>query len=143
MSVVSFSAQGVAGIYFYRRIRLGDSNHSPYNLALFVEKHAPTHFSQASLTFRKPVMHTAQMLAQAIDAARRLGYEIREDALEGAGGGHYIIRGKRCLMIDMTQSYGEQLGDVLDALRAAPNLSSIQIHPALAERLAPPQSNAA
>ena len=88
-------------------------------------------------------MHTAQLLAQAIDTARRLGYEVREDALEGAGGGHYLMRGKRCLMIDMTQSYREQLGDVLDALRAAPSLSSIDVHPALAERLATTQRKAA
>lgn len=82
-------------------------------------------------------MHTAQLLAQALDAAKRLGYEVREDALEGAGGGHCLIRGKRCLMIDMTQSYREQLGDVLDALREAPNLTSIELHPALVERISP------
>ena len=82
-------------------------------------------------------MHTAQLLAQALDAAKRLGYEVREDALEGAGGGHCLIRGKRCLMIDMTQSYREQLGDVLDALREAPNLGSIELHPALSERISP------
>ena len=88
-------------------------------------------------------MHTAQLLAQAIDAAKRLGYEIREDALEGAGGGHYMMRGKRFLMIDMTQSYREQLSDVVDALRAAPDLGGIELHPALQERMAGFQSKAA
>ena len=82
-------------------------------------------------------MHTVQLLSQAIDAARRLGYEIREDALEGAGGGHCLIRGKKWLLLDMTQSYRDQLSDVLDALRVEPELSNIELHPALAERLKP------
>jgi hypothetical protein len=37
----------------------------------------------------------------------------------------------------MTQTYREQLSDVLDALRDEPELGSIELHPALAERLAP------
>jgi len=80
-------------------------------------------------------MNTAQLLSQAIDAARRLGYEIREDALEGAGGGHCLIRGKKWLLLDMTQTYRDQLSDVLDALRVEPELGEIEMHPALAERL--------
>ena len=71
-------------------------------------------------------MHTAQLLSQALDAARRLGYEIREDSLEGAGGGHCLIRGKKWLL---------QLSDVLDALRVEPDLGTIELHPALAERI--------
>jgi hypothetical protein len=80
-------------------------------------------------------MNTAQLLSQAIEAARRLGYEIREDALEGAGGGHCLIRGKKWLLLDMTQTYRDQLSDVLDALRVEPDLSTIEMHPALADRL--------
>ena len=88
-------------------------------------------------------MHIAQLLSQAIDAARRLGYEVREESLEGAGGGHCLIRGKKWLLLDMTQTYREQLSDVMDALRDEPNLSTIELHPVLAERLAPQQRNAA
>lgn len=80
-------------------------------------------------------MHTAQLLAQAIDTARRLGFDVREDSLDGAGGGHCLIRGKKWLMIDVTQSYREQLSDVIDALETEPNLGSLDLHPALAERL--------
>ncbi len=87
-------------------------------------------------------MHTAQLLAQALDAAKKLGYEVREDALEGAGGGHCLIRGKRCLMIDMTQSYREQLADVVDALKDAPDIGSLKLHPALADRVHPHQKAA-
>jgi hypothetical protein len=87
-------------------------------------------------------MNTAQLLSQAIDAARRLGYEIREDALEGAGGGHCLIRGKKWLLLDMTQTYRDQLSDVLDALRVEPELGAIEMHPALADRLWPQQKAA-
>ncbi len=80
-------------------------------------------------------MHTAQLLSQAIDAARRLGYEVREDSLEGAGGGHCLIRGKKWLLLDMTQTYRDQLSDVLDALRVEPELGAIEMHPVLAKRL--------
>ena len=80
-------------------------------------------------------MHTAQLLSQAIDAARRLGYQVREDALDGAGGGHCLIRGKKCLLLDLTQTHREQLNDVLDALRSEPNLSEIKLTPALSNLL--------
>lgn len=87
-------------------------------------------------------MHTAQLLAQAIDAARRLGFDVREDVLDGAGGGHCLIRGKKWLMIDVTQSYREQLSDVIDAIQTEPELGSIELHPALAERVKPQRSAA-
>ena len=82
-------------------------------------------------------MHTAQLLSQAIDTARRLGFDVREDVLDGAGGGHCLIRGKKWLMLDVTQSYREQLSDVIDALQTEPDLGSIELHPALAERVNP------
>ena len=80
-------------------------------------------------------MHTVQLLSQAIDTARRAGYQVREESLDGAGGGHCLIRGKKCLLLDLTQSHREQLNDVLDALRNEPNLASISMTPALADLL--------
>ena len=62
-------------------------------------------------------MHTVEMLSEAIAVARQLGYQIREDQLEGAGGGHCLIRGRKWLLLDITQSADEQLHDVLDAVR--------------------------
>ena len=82
-------------------------------------------------------MHTAQLLSQAIDTARRLGFDVREDVLDGAGGGHCLIRGKKWLMLDVTQSYREQLSDVIDALQTEPDIGNIELHPALAERVNP------
>ena len=77
-------------------------------------------------------MHTIKMLSEALELARRLGYQIREDHLEGAGGGHCLIHGRKWLLLDLTQSAHQQLEDVLDAVRGDPQLSLAVIPPALA-----------
>jgi hypothetical protein len=78
-------------------------------------------------------MNAAKLLSLALEAVRSAGYEVREDVLDGAGGGHYLIHGKKCLLLDMTQSHREQLNDVLDALRA--ESPSGELHPLLAASL--------
>jgi hypothetical protein len=65
-------------------------------------------------------MQTAKLLAEAIDVARQLEYTVREEYLEGAGGGHCTFGGKKWLLLDVTQSMAEQLTDVMDALRSEP-----------------------
>jgi len=65
-------------------------------------------------------MQTAKLLAEAIRAARQLEYTVREEYLEGAGGGHCTFGGKKWLLLDVTQSVAEQLTDVVDALRSEP-----------------------
>lgn len=82
-------------------------------------------------------MNAAKLLSLAVDAARDAGYEIREEVLEGAGGGHCVIRGKKCLLLDMTQSHREQLSDVLDALRVE-TVDATRLHPVLAATLQEP-----
>jgi hypothetical protein len=67
-------------------------------------------------------MQTAKLLAEAIDVARRLDYTVREEYLEGAGGGHCNFGGKKWLLLDVTQSVAEQLTDVVDALRDEPGV---------------------
>lgn len=67
-------------------------------------------------------MHTAKLLAEAIDVARQLQYTVREEYLEGAGGGHCTFGGKKWLLLDVTQSVAEQLTDVADALRSDPSV---------------------
>jgi hypothetical protein len=63
-------------------------------------------------------MHAAKLLAEAIELARQLNFQIREEDLEGAGGGHCVYAGKKWLLLDLTQSADEQLRDVVDALRS-------------------------
>lgn len=75
-------------------------------------------------------VNAARLLSLALEAARESGYEVREEVLDGAGGGHCTIRGKKCLLLDMTQTHREQLNDVLDALRAE-NVQAAALHPLL------------
>jgi hypothetical protein len=87
-------------------------------------------------------MNAAKLLSLAVEAARQTGYEIREEVLEGAGGGHCVIRGRKCLLLDMTQSHREQLNDVLDALRAD-TVDTTALHPLLAASLTLPATRVA
>ncbi|MDZ4657158.1 MAG: hypothetical protein SH868_06215 [Bythopirellula sp.] len=80
-------------------------------------------------------MNAAKLLSLAVEAVRSAGYEIREEVLDGAGGGHCLIHGKKCLLLDMTQTHREQLSDVLDALRAEQSLNVAELHPLLAVSL--------
>ena len=77
-------------------------------------------------------MQTIEMLSQAIELARQLGYQVREDHLEGAGGGHCLIHGRKWLLLDLTQSAHQQLDDVLDAVHSDPQLSLAAIPAGLA-----------
>ncbi len=80
-------------------------------------------------------MHTLEMLSQATQLARQLGYQVREDHLEGAGGGHCLIHNHKWLLLDLTQSAHQRLDDVLDAVRSDPNLSAAAISPELSAML--------
>ncbi|NOZ41275.1 MAG: hypothetical protein GXP24_13770 [Planctomycetes bacterium] len=85
-------------------------------------------------------MHTAQLLSQAIDLSRRAGFQIREETLEGAGGGHCLIRGQKWLLLDLTQTHQEQLNDVLDALRTETSLELSDVPEPLVEYLRIPKA---
>lgn len=80
-------------------------------------------------------MHTVELLQEALESARRLGYEVRQDWLGGDGGGHCLVRGRRLLLLDVAQSPDEQLDVVVDALRGEPRMPSLKISHTLAERL--------
>lgn len=80
-------------------------------------------------------MHTAQLLAEATDLARQLDYQIREEYLDGAGGGHCAFGGRKWLLLDVTQSPQEQLNDVADALRSETGLWRLPVSTPLARVL--------
>jgi hypothetical protein len=77
-------------------------------------------------------MHTVELLREAIATARNLGYEVRQDWLDGNGGGHCLVRGRKWLLLDVAQSIDEQLDVVTDALRGEVGVVSSR---ELAERL--------
>lgn len=80
-------------------------------------------------------MHAARMLAEATDLARRLNYTVREEYLDGAGGGHCTFGGRKWLLLDVTQSTEEQLSDVADALRSDAGLWRLPVSVSLAQVL--------
>jgi hypothetical protein len=81
-------------------------------------------------------MHTVELLEEAVAAARRLGYEVRQDWLAGDGGGHCLVRGRKWLLLDLAQSADERLDVVADALRAEAGAPRAIQSSELAERLA-------
>jgi hypothetical protein len=80
-------------------------------------------------------MHTVTLLDEAVQAARRLGYEVRQDWLGGDGGGHCIVRGRKWLLLDVAQTADEQLDVVAEALRGEIGAARVIQSPELAERL--------
>ena len=80
-------------------------------------------------------MHTVELLNEAVEAARRLGYEVRHDWLGGNGGGHCLVRGRKWLLLDVAQTAEEQLHVVTEALRGESGARRIIRSPELAGRL--------
>ena len=80
-------------------------------------------------------MHTVELLNEALQTARQLGYDVRHDWLGGNGGGHCLVRGRKWVLLDMAQTPDEQLAVVTDALRGDDSATSIKISRELRERL--------
>lgn len=81
-------------------------------------------------------MHTIDLLEQALDAARRLGYTVRLEWLDGQRAGACELRGKRYLFLDLAQGPMEQLDLVLEALRRDARLPDLLLHHDLRDRIA-------
>jgi hypothetical protein len=80
-------------------------------------------------------MHTVELLEEALETARQLGFDVRQDWLGGDGGGHCLVRGRRMLLLDVAQTPEEQLDIVADALRGELEPRRLKISRDLAERL--------
>ena len=80
-------------------------------------------------------MHTVELLQEALEAARQLGYEVRHDWLGGNGGGHCLVRGRKWLLLDLAQTPDEQLEVLAEALRGEIGATRAVRSPELAERL--------
>jgi hypothetical protein len=75
-------------------------------------------------------MDSVQALEEALVVAKRLGFDVREDSLGGAGGA-CRIRGRKCLFLELSLSVRERLAQVLKALQAEPELEQLEISPTL------------
>lgn len=80
-------------------------------------------------------MHTVELLDQAKTAAQMLGYRLREEWLDGSGGGVCEIRGTRYLFVDLALSTSDQLDQLLEALKEDQGIDRLTLSPPLSRRL--------
>jgi hypothetical protein len=80
-------------------------------------------------------MHTVELLDEAVQTAKRLGYEVRQDWLGGNGGGHCLVRGRKWILLDVAQSAEERLDVVTEALRGEAGACRAVKSAELAQRL--------
>jgi hypothetical protein len=78
-------------------------------------------------------MLTIELLEEALEIARRAGYHVRQEWLDGCAGGACTIKGQKWLFIDSTLSPREQLEEVLNVLWADADVAAIDLGPELRE----------
>ena len=76
-------------------------------------------------------MNSVELLEEAIDAARRVGFDVREEWFGGSGGGACAVHGKKLLFLDLNLGPRERLLQVADALRGDPETANIIMTTAL------------
>jgi hypothetical protein len=84
-------------------------------------------------------MHTVELLDQALETARRLGYGVRQEWLGGVGGGRCQFAGRNWIFVDLALNVVEQLDQVISALKADPGITSLSLSPGLRTLLDLPQ----
>jgi hypothetical protein len=72
-------------------------------------------------------MHTVELLHQATELARTMGYEIREEWLGGTGGGSCEFGGKRWIFLDLGHNPQERLEKMTDVLCQDPAIHLIEL----------------
>jgi hypothetical protein len=83
------------------------------------------------LDFREAVMHTVEALQEALQAVERLGYQVRQEWLDGSGGGTCEFGGKHWIFLDLSQSAAERLELTLSVLRIHARKRRVQVSPQL------------
>lgn len=76
-------------------------------------------------------MDSVQLLAESLEIARQLGFEIREEPIGEGRGAVCRIRGRKCLFLDTQLGPRERLSQVLAALRSEPAAAELPLRPAL------------
>jgi hypothetical protein len=77
------------------------------------------------------IMHTVELLEQAIAVAHSCGIGVRQDWFAGAASGVCQFKGRDWVFVDLALSAQEQLEQVLSALRGRPELEHIVFSPGL------------
>ena len=72
-------------------------------------------------------MHTIELLETAIGIAESLGYRIRHEWLGGTGGGACEFGGRKWIFVDLALNVGEQLEQVVAALRSEPAIHTVDV----------------
>ena len=72
-------------------------------------------------------MHTVELLEQSQSVAKRLGYSIRHEWLDGDGGGICEFGGKKWIFVDLAQSAEEQLDVIVEAILAEPGHRQLEM----------------
>lgn len=85
-------------------------------------------------------MHTVELLEEAVALAKRVGYQIRQEWLGGAGGGACEVRGGKWIFLDLALGPADQLEQVLAALRHEPEALAMPMPHPLRDLLQPRKS---
>ena len=72
-------------------------------------------------------MHTVELLEQALETARQMGYKIRHEWLGGTGGGACEFSGQKWIFVDLALNAVEQLEQVREALRDDPAVHVVEM----------------
>ena len=81
-------------------------------------------FTPKKWSSRGVSMRTVECLEEYLRVAEQRGYEIRQEWLDGNGGGVCEFGGKKWLFVDLALSTVEQLAQVSEALAADADLTS-------------------
>ena len=69
-------------------------------------------------------MHTVELLEAAIALAEQVGYRVRQEWLDGSGGGDCEIRGRKLVFLDLAVGPLDQLELLVEVLRREPAVVS-------------------
>jgi hypothetical protein len=72
-------------------------------------------------------MRTVELLEEALQSARALGFRIREDWLGDAGGGACVLKGQKWLMLDPALDVAERLALVVEAVANDPAAAQLNV----------------
>mgnify|MGYP001809285553 CR=1 FL=1 len=80
-------------------------------------------------------MHHVELLEHALEAARKLGFLVREEYVGDIDGGSCVVRGQKMLFLDPQLSIPDRLMIVCEALAAEEQLDQSNLPDELAQRL--------